>query len=115
MRNFNRTQIVMVDLGESPNQIVGHEQANQRPCLIIQTLDFSKLAVVIPFTSKQPNSLIYSIVKIQKNTGGLTLDSFALCHQIRSVSFHRIVGTVGNLPEREFNKVLMVLTDFLGI
>lgn len=105
----------MVDLGAINGQVVGHEQANQRPCLIIQTLEFSKLAVVIPFTSKQPPSAIYSIVKIQKSTGGLTSDSFALCHQIRSISFQRIVRVVGNMPERDFNKILTVLTDFLDI
>jgi mRNA interferase MazF len=111
----NRSEILLIDLGVVPNQVVGHEQANRRPCLVIQTLDYSDLAVVIPFTSVTLSPQIYSIVKVNKNLGGLTSDSYALCHQIRSVSYKRIVKYMGILPERDFNKVLTVLSDFLDI
>jgi mRNA interferase MazF len=110
-----RSEVVLVDLGKVPTQIVGHEQANKRPCLIIQTLDFSDLAVVIPFTSKIPPTQIYSIVKVLAGAGGLTADSYALCHQIRSVSYHRIVKSMGVLPDRDFNKILTVLADFIEL
>ena len=112
---FNRTQIVFVDLGKVPNQVVGHEQANTRPCLIVQTLDYAQLAVIVPFTSKTAPIHLYSIVKVLAGSGGLTADSFALCHQIRTVSFTRIKKPIGYLPNRDFNKVLTVLADFLDI
>ena len=110
-----RSEIALIDLGTIPNQVIGHEQANKRPCLVIQTLDYSDLAVVVPFTSQTPPTQIYSIVRIAQNSGGLTSDSFALCHQIRSVSYKRIVKIMGQLPDREFNKVLIVLSDFLDV
>ena len=86
-----------------------------KPCLIIKTLDFAQLAVVIPFTSKAPPSSIYSIVAFQKGKGGLLSDSFALCHQIRTISYERITKSYGVLTERDFNKVLTVLSDFLEL
>lgn len=110
-----RTQVVMIDLGKIPNQVVGHEQANTRPCVIIQTLDYSQLAVIVPFTKQGLSEQIYSVVKILKNSGGLTSDSFALCHQIRSVSYKRIIRSMGTLTERDFNKIATVLDDFLDI
>ncbi len=110
-----RSEVVLLDLGKVPNQVIGHEQANLRPCVVIQTLDFADLAIVVPFTSKTPPSQIYSIVKVLQNSGGLTSDSFALCHQIRSVSYKRIVKSMGHLPDRDFNKIITVLADFLDI
>ena len=110
-----RAQVVLIDLGKVPNQVVGHEQANIRPCVVVQTLNYAHLAIVIPFTSQNPATQIYSIVKILQSSGGLTADSFALCHQIRSVSYKRIVKTMGDLPDRDFNKIMTVLADFLDI
>ena len=110
-----RAQVVMIDLGKVPNQVVGHEQANLRPCVVIQTLDYAQLAVIVPFTSQSLSEQIYSIVKIPKNAGGLTSDSFALCHQIRSVSYKRIVRSMGHLSDKDFNRIAIVLDDFLDI
>ena len=110
-----RAQIVLIDLGTVPNQVVGHEQAHTRPCVVIQTLNYAQLAIVIPFTSQTPPTQIYSIVKVLQPFGGLTTDSFALCHQIRSVSYKRIAKVLGHLPDRDFNKITTVLTDFLDI
>lgn len=113
-QKFLRAEIVMVDLGQVPDQVKGHEQANARPCLIIKPIDAIKLAVVIPFTS-QTKSTIYSIVEIKKGQGGLTSNSFALCHQIRSISYDRIGKRIGLLPNQDFFKILTVLSDFLEI
>lgn len=110
-----RSEIVLLDLGTVPGQIMGHEQANVRPCVVIQTLDYADLAIIVPFTSKQPHSQIYSIVKVLQNSGGLTSDSFALCHQIRSVSYKRIQKSMGHLKARDFDKIITVLADFLNI
>ena len=115
MPSPQRSEIVLIDLGSVPNQVVGHEQANQRPCLVVQTFDYSDLAVVIPITKQMPPSQIFSTVKLARGTGGLSIDSHALCHQIRTVSYKRIIKSFGFLPTRDFNKVLTVLADFLDI
>lgn len=110
-----RADIIMIDLGKVPEQVKGHEQANIRPCLVVQTLDLAQLAVVIPFTSKHHPSLNYSTVRLHAGTGGLMADSYALCHQVRSVSYQRFGKTIGILPARDFNKVLTVLADYLDL
>lgn len=110
-----RSEVVLLDLGSVPNQVIGHEQANRRPCVVIQTLGYAKLAIVVPFTTKMPPAQIYSIVKIAQNSAGISSDSFALCHQIRCVSYKRIVKSIGHLPDRDFNKIITVLADFLDI
>lgn len=115
MPSPQRTEVVLIDLGRIPNEVVGHEQANRRPCLVIQTLDYSQLAVVVPITTQIPPSYISSIVKLMQGTGGLPADSHALCHQIRTVSYKRILKSYGSVPTRDFNKVLTVLADFLDI
>jgi mRNA interferase MazF len=109
-----RADIVMVDLGVVPDQVKGHEQANPRPCLVVKPIASLQLAVIIPFTSKSKLS-IYSVVAINKGQGGLTANSFALCHQIRTVSYSRIGKTIGHLPSPDFHKILTVLAHFLEI
>lgn len=115
MLSPQRCEIVLIDLGSVPNQVVGREQANPRPCLVVQTLDYSDLAVVIPITKQTPPPQIFSTVTLARGTGGLSMDSHALYHQIRTVSYKRIVKSFGFLPSRDFNKVLTVLADFLDI
>lgn len=83
--------------------------------LVIQTLYLVQLAVVVPFTSKHHPSLNYSTVRVPAGVGGLREDSYALCHQIRTVSYQRFGKTIGTLPDRDFNKVLTVLADFLEL
>lgn len=111
---IDRQNVVWVDLGTIPDEVRGHEQANKRPCLILKTLDVSALAVVIPITTTDRTNL-WSVVKIPKGIANLTEDSYALCYQIRSVSYERIIDFMGVLPDEHFNKVLEVLTDFLEL
>jgi mRNA interferase MazF len=109
--------IVFVGLGTIPNQIVGREQANKRPCVVLQTLDYSELAVIVPISSQVPPAQQHhSTVKIMPNsTNGLSKESYALCHQIRTVSFKRIDKTLGELSDMDFNKIKIVLADFLEL
>jgi len=112
--NYQKAEIVFVDLGTVPDQVKGHEQANVRPCLIISPINALELAIIVPFTSK-PKSSLYSVVEVKKGNGGLKSDSYALCHQIRSVSSQRITKRVGVLPNSHFFKVLTVLSDLLDL
>lgn len=86
---YLKAGIYMVDLGAIPEEVKGHEQANKRPCLIIQPINNLQLAVIIPFTTKS-KSYLYSVVEVEKGIGNLTSKSYALCHHIRSVSYERI-------------------------
>ncbi|MEM9687414.1 MAG: type II toxin-antitoxin system PemK/MazF family toxin, partial [Bacteroidota bacterium] len=76
-RYFQEGEIVNVDLGKPPKEVKGHEQGFDRPCVIIKSFPYLKLAIVIPCTSKKQKYNPYTIVKLTKGSGGLTSDSFA--------------------------------------
>jgi mRNA interferase MazF len=107
--------IVNVQLGAPPKEVIGHEQGFTRPCIVLKHFSKLKLAVVIPCTSKTPPNAYYSIVQLKSGVGGLTIDSYALCHQIRTVSLDRITSIIGQLPPNEFFKIQSVQADILGI
>jgi mRNA interferase MazF len=113
-QNFQKGEIINVDLGSPPNEVKGHEQAFDRPCIIIKSFPQLELAIVTPCTSKEPKFNYYTIVKLSKGSGGLTTDSYALCHQIRTISFDRIKGRRGKLDTKDFLKVQAVLLDTLN-
>ena len=112
MNKISRQDIVSANLG-SLQEIQGHEQAKKRPCIIIQVLEVYQLVVIVPLTTKKSN--LFHSVLIEKGTAGLKEDSFALCHQVRTISTKRIEKITGNLNDRDFNKVLTVLADYLDL
>ena len=114
-QNFSKGEIVNVNLGTPPKEIKGHEQGFERPCVIIKSFNNLDLAVVVPLTTKEAKYSLFTIVKILKGTAGLTADSFALCHQIRTVSFDRIVSKGARLDSKDILKIHSVLIDTLEL
>lgn len=112
---FAKGEIIDVNLGRPPKEVRGHEQGFKRPCIIVRAFKSLGLAIVIPLTSKQPKYFIFTIVKILKGTGGLTADSYALCHQIRTISLDRIIENRGKLNDKDLLKIHSVLSETLGI
>lgn len=115
MSTYYRADVLMIDFGSTPNEVRGHEQAFVRPALVVQVFGNSKLLVVVPFSSRSYAVQAFPVVMIPANTGGLTQDSWALCHQVRSISELRVKKHLGSLPELEFKMVLEVLGDFLEV
>lgn len=79
---------------------VGREQAKRRPCLVVSADLFNQgpgnLAVIVPITSTfRP---LRWLVAIDPPEGGLTKNSYIMCHQPRVVSLLRFsdksLGTV---------------------
>ena len=114
-QNFSKGEIVNVNLGTPPKEIKGHEQGFERPCVIIKSFNNLDLAVVVPLTTKEAKYSLFTIVKILKGTAGLTADSFALCHQIRTISFDRIVSKRARLDSKDILKIHSVLIDTLEL
>lgn len=114
-QNFSKGEIVNVNLGTPPKEIKGHEQGFERPCVIIKSFNNLDLAVVVPLTTKEAKYSLFTIVKILKGTAGLTADSFALCHQIRTISFDRIVSKRARLDNKDVLKIHSVLIDTLEL
>jgi mRNA interferase MazF len=114
-QNYTKGEIVNVNLGNPPKEIKGHEQGLERPCVIIKSFNNLELAIVVPLTTKEAKYSLFTIVKIQKGTAGLTADSFALCHQIRTISFDRIVSKRSKLESKDILKIHSVLIDTLEL
>ena len=112
---FKEGDIINVNLGAPPGEVKGHEQGYSRPCLIVKPFASLKLIVVIPCTSKTPKFSHYTLVRLASGSGGLSVDSFALCHQIRTISIQRVESKRGQLTTRDFLKVKAVLVDTLGL
>lgn len=88
MAKIARGEIWLVDL----NPVRGHEQAGQRPCLVISVDLFNQgtsgLVVVLPVTSK--NKGIPFHVTINPPEGGVKTQSFIKCEDVRSISVERL-------------------------
>ncbi len=115
-QNYQKGEIINVDFGKPPIEVKGHEQGFSRPCVIIKAFNSMRLAIVIPVTSKTQKNSYYTIVKLSKGTGNLTYDSYALCHQIRTISVDdRIRGKIGKLESKDLLKIQIVLQDTLEL
>ncbi len=114
-QNFTKGEIINVNLGIPPKEIKGHEQGMERPCVVIKSFNNLYLAVVVPLTTKEAKYSLFTIVKILKGTAGLTAESYALCHQIRTISFDRIKSKRAKLENKDILKIHSVLIDTLEL
>ena len=98
-------------------EVKGHEQGNKRPCVVIK--EFSKLGllIVVPFTTTQLKSNYPSYITkiLPTENNGLTEDSNALCHQIRTISVERVEQKSGVLDDLDFQKIQATLLDTLAL
>lgn len=111
--SYQQGDIIDVDLGLPPTEVQGHEQGKKRPCVVVKAFSPLQLAIVIPCTSQQ--FVNYTVVKLRQGSGGLNSESYALCHQIRTVSFQRIKKVIGRLHEIDMEKIKAVLADTLDL
>jgi mRNA-degrading endonuclease toxin of MazEF toxin-antitoxin module len=117
LENILRGYVYKVDLGQVKTPAIkGHEQGNQRLCVVLKYVSSSKLAVIVPITSEKPNKTYSHNYKLKAGVAGLHKDSHVLCHQIRSVSTERFPpdSYVGALDEEDFKKIIKTLEVFLG-
>jgi len=73
-KKFKAGDVINVKLGEvGTKQIIGHEQGNNRPCVVIKS--FRGLLIILPITSKKPKNISYYHIKIEKGIANLTYES----------------------------------------
>lgn len=88
MAQIVRGEVWLADL----NPVKGHEQAGNRPCLIISVDLFNQgasgLVVVLPITSKKKGIPFH--VELNPPEGGLKVQSFIKCEDVRSISVERL-------------------------
>lgn len=102
--NFSQWTVWLANL----DPIVGSEQGRTRPVLIISESSLNSILPVvnvIPITSRKPDRRVYpNEAFLPANTGGLNLDSIALCYQIRTLDKRRLTqrfGLVDNAVVRQ--------------
>ncbi|HAH25717.1 MAG TPA: type II toxin-antitoxin system PemK/MazF family toxin [Prolixibacteraceae bacterium] len=100
--------------------IVGSEQGLTRPVLIISDDSINDLintVNVIPITTRKINRVIYpNEVLLNSNLYGLTEESIALCHQIRTLDKKRFAKFYGEITDsKKQNEIIEALFFQLGI
>ncbi len=107
MARLLRGEIRWVNI-EPANQVVGHEQGNRRPALILSNDRFnaaSQLVIVALIGSSEANRVRATAVQIQSVEMPNT-PSWVLTEQIRTLSTRRLGDLIGRVSEEEFTKVL---------
>jgi mRNA interferase MazF len=90
----------------------GSEQAGKRPVIVISREQINqRLSVVnvIPLTSrKSPARAIYpNEVLLPASSGGLKVDSIALCYQIRTLDKSRLERQLGILTDESLRHAIL--------
>ncbi|WKZ64960.1 MAG: type II toxin-antitoxin system PemK/MazF family toxin [Flavobacteriales bacterium] len=107
--------IVDVDLGEPP-ATKGHEQQKRRPCVVVVHLTKLGLLVVIPISGNRPTHVAFTSLALAASAAnGLAKDSYALCHQVRSVSPERMKKVRGQLGALDLERVRGVLKGMMQL
>jgi len=101
-----------------PDPVVGEELGKKlRPALILSSNvmnAYSPLAIIIPLTSKDKKTP--SHVKIEPPEGGLSVTSFAVCEQIRSISKKRLIRKLGTVSDSSIlEEIYGWITDLIAI
>jgi mRNA interferase MazF len=95
----------------------GHEQAGQRPCLIVSVDLFNHgpaaLVIVVPLTTRSRQ--IPSHVAVDPPEGGLRVRSYIKCEDVRSISVDRLVERWGQLSSDTIALVEDRLRILLGL
>jgi mRNA interferase MazF len=101
----------------SLDPIAGSEQAGTRPVLVISREQINQLLPVvnvIPLTSrKSATRVIYpNEVLLPAGTGGLRVDSIALCYQIRTLDKSRLERDLGALVDDNIRREIQQAIRF---
>ena len=99
---------------------LGSEQAGTRPVLVVSEEDYNRimpLVTVLPITSRKVGRRLYpDEVLLEAGTAGLSMESIALGHQIRTISKRRLTTTLGPLDDLDLQgQVTEALKGHLGI
>jgi mRNA interferase MazF len=85
--------------------VKGSEQSGKRPVLIISNEQVNQslpIVTIIPLTSYKPGRSIYPVeVLLPATDTGLSADSIAMAHQIRTIASDRLITRCGTIISNE--------------
>ena len=90
------------------NPVTGSEQAGKRPVLVVSTEEVNQalpIVTVLPLTSTRPLRKIYPTeVLLSKELTGLSKDSVAMVHQVRTISKERLEQSCGVITQKDLQQ-----------
>lgn len=97
--------------------VVGHEQAGKRPALIVSADALNQspagLIAVLPITSKA--RALPSRVRIAPPEGGLSMESWVITEQVRTISKQRLLLRLGTVTAATMEQVSACLRLLLEL
>jgi len=97
-------------------KVVGHEQGEARPCIVLRHFKDYKLVWIVPVTSKRKAVSSHFGVELPKTGVLLRTTSYALCNHIRCVSEDRIVADANfeeKVQPRSIEMIASVVRDLI--
>jgi mRNA interferase MazF len=102
-----RWSVCWADLGIT----LGSEQAGRRPVLIISSDEVNQslpIVTVVPLTSSKPGRRVYPTeALITAACSGLTCDSIAMAHQIRTIAKVRLGEACGRVDDASTREMIL--------
>jgi mRNA interferase MazF len=99
--------------------VTGSEQAGMRPVAVVSREIINRnspVVLVVPFTDAANKKRIYpSQVKLPLGSGGLVLDSVALCEQVRAIATSRMGRLIGRLNTSQLASIEAALRIALDL
>ncbi len=115
MQSVQRGDVFEANLNPSK----GSEQGGKRPVIVVSRDAINKsspVIVVIPCTDAANKSRVYpSHVRLAVGAGGLTLESIAICEQVRAISKDRIETHLGTLSRADLARIEAALKITLDL
>ena len=100
------------------NPVKGSEQGGKRPVVILQNdvgNKFSPTVIAAAITSRRFKTELPTHIQVNAHGCGLAKDSIVLLEQVRTLDKKRLKEKMGNLDERDMNRVDHALSVSLGI
>lgn len=111
MARILRGEVRWADL----NPVRGHEQAGQRPVLVLSHDVFNERSgtvIAVALTSQEPRAAFP--LTLESKAAGLRKRSWVKISQIRTLSVDRIGQRIARASEEELSRVLDGLNEIIG-
>jgi mRNA-degrading endonuclease toxin of MazEF toxin-antitoxin module len=113
---YSAGKVLKVNLGDNKSgQVVGHEQAKERPCIVLRHFPQLNLLSVVPCTTTPVTNQHFFHVPLRAGQAALEENCNVLCHQVRTVSTDRIIREYGELDEETTYAIQITLLEALDL
>jgi mRNA interferase MazF len=110
-----RGDVVRVEL-PPPAGNPGREQFGERPAIVVQDDARLQTVVLVPLTSNAERMRLPGSVLIQPSkANGLSVDSVALCSQVRAIDRKRVLRAMGRLADADYARIEDALRQTMGL